>query len=85
MRGPVHLKRVTLDTTIVCTRSEPWKRSMCSPGILVLHPDAVEVKRPMLGGEQISRECPNCGYAWPVEQRIVKTKETMKGDGNGGR
>jgi hypothetical protein len=56
---------------------------MCTPGVLVLHPDADEVRTPMLGGEQVNRECPNCGYAWPVEQRIVKAKETTKGGGNG--
>jgi hypothetical protein len=74
MRGPVHLKRVTLDTTFVCTRAQPWKRGMCSPDTLVLHPDMVETRNPVCGtlGEAVSGECPNCGYAWPPVYRALK-------------
>ena len=72
MKGPVHLKKVTLDTTFVCTRSQPWKRFMCSPGILVLHPDTVDTTRTGPLGEVIERECPNCGYAFAPEHRSAK-------------
>ena len=76
MKGPVHLKRVTLETTIVCTRAKPWKRGVGvgKPGTLILHPDATETKRPATGwagGEVIERQCPNCGYSWPTEHRSI--------------
>jgi hypothetical protein len=72
MRGPVHLKRVTLDTTFVCTRAQPWKRSMCSPNVLVLHPDTVDYTMGGADGKFIERQCPNCGYTFAPEHRSTK-------------
>lgn len=70
MKGPVHLKRVTLETTIVCTRFQPWKPGKGGPGILVLHPDMVEKERPHVSWPEttvVERRCPTCGFEWAPE------------------
>ena len=75
MRGPVHLKRVSLETTIVCTRAAPFKPSMGKPGILVLHPDQIETERPHISWPTttvVERRCPTCGFDWPPELRSAK-------------
>jgi hypothetical protein len=78
MNGPVHLKRVTLDTTIVCTKLAPWRRNMGGAEVLVLHPDSVErVKIGTYDGqEMIERRCPNCNYVWTREYRAAKNANT---------
>jgi hypothetical protein len=74
--GPVHMKRVSVETTVVCTKVDPWKEIKRKPGILVLHPDQVETRSPAPkewpGTELIVRECPNCGHKWDLEYRILK-------------